>query len=392
VKDRASAARSAAKTVFISYSRKDAVWKDRLLTHLRVLESGGLFKVWSDSQLETGTEWDKNIEAAIQEARVAILLVSANFLTSRFILDTELPHLFRRRESHGLRLYPIIITPCAWKAITWLSGLQVRPAGARPLSGGTDYEIDLELSEIALEVLELLSADEPQAPAPDDRPPMDRTANAGKERQLVIGMFGMQTRSSWQRSLWDALGEEGFDFRPMVHGYSSVLSFLLPGGFKTQVERFRRHYAELVAGRSRLPSVIADGFGAYLFGSAVLRYPELRFERAILLNSPLPTHFPWTSLALNRSVEAVLHEYGHQNLLTRLLIWAMSDAGRSGALGFTDLAQGRVIQRAQPYFAHSDFFQTSNSLQTWIAFLRGDPWPGPNRPPRALTRRLAAAA
>jgi hypothetical protein len=385
VTDRASTAGRPDRTVFISYSRKDDVWRDRLLTHLRVLENDGLLKVWSDSRLQTGTDWEEDIEAAVQAARVAILLVSANFLTSRFILDTELPQLFRRREKDGLRLYPIIITPCAWKAIAWLGGLQVRPAGARPLSGGTDYEIDLELSEIAHEILDLISASEPKEPPPPKVRPPEPTND--EDRPLVMGLFGLQTRTTWQRSLGDALRDEGFGYYPVTHGFSSVLSVLLPGAFKTRLERFVRLYADLTAGRSRLPSAIADGYGAYLFGSAVLRYPQLRFERAILLNSPLPTHFPWSSVVSKGSVQAILHEYGHQGFLIRLLVWAMSDAGRSGALGFTDLADGSVIQRAQPYFAHSDFYGGPGSLRTWMAFLRGDAPPEFDRPPRALTRR-----
>lgn len=39
-------------TVFISYSHKDEVWKDRLETQLRVLQFEGLLETWTDRQID----------------------------------------------------------------------------------------------------------------------------------------------------------------------------------------------------------------------------------------------------------------------------------------------------------------------------------------------------
>lgn len=44
-------------TVFISYSHKDEEWKDRLVTHLSVLERAGLLDVWDDRRIEAGADW-----------------------------------------------------------------------------------------------------------------------------------------------------------------------------------------------------------------------------------------------------------------------------------------------------------------------------------------------
>ncbi len=35
-------------TIFISYSHKDEVWKDRLKPHLEVLETAGRISIWDD--------------------------------------------------------------------------------------------------------------------------------------------------------------------------------------------------------------------------------------------------------------------------------------------------------------------------------------------------------
>lgn len=73
-------------SVFISYSHKDEAWKDRLVTHLGVLQSQGLLDLWDDRRIGAGQDWHQEIEQAMAAASVAVLLVSADFLTSQFIL------------------------------------------------------------------------------------------------------------------------------------------------------------------------------------------------------------------------------------------------------------------------------------------------------------------
>ena len=90
-------------SVFISYSQKDEEWKDRLVTHLGVLEQAGILDLWEDRRIEAGDDWKPEIEKAINKATVAILMISANFLTSKFILGEEVPKLLERREKEGVR-------------------------------------------------------------------------------------------------------------------------------------------------------------------------------------------------------------------------------------------------------------------------------------------------
>ena len=40
--------------VFISYSHKDEVWKDRLLPQLKALEQIGLLETWDDRRIDAG--------------------------------------------------------------------------------------------------------------------------------------------------------------------------------------------------------------------------------------------------------------------------------------------------------------------------------------------------
>lgn len=98
--------------VFISYSHLDRDYLDRLLVHLKPLETEGLIDLWVDTYLRPGDRWKKEIEKALTRATVAILIVSADFLASDFITNNELPPILRNAEEKGTRVIPLIVKPC----------------------------------------------------------------------------------------------------------------------------------------------------------------------------------------------------------------------------------------------------------------------------------------
>ena len=75
----------------------------------------GLLSIWGDRRIAEGDAWYPEIEEALNEADVAILLISADFLTSRFIRGEEVPLLLERREKEGIRVIPLILKPCPWR-------------------------------------------------------------------------------------------------------------------------------------------------------------------------------------------------------------------------------------------------------------------------------------
>ena len=143
-------------TVFISYSHKDEDWKDRLVSHLGVLQHESLFDLWDDRRIGAGEDWYREIQVAMNKASVEILLVSANYLTSNFILSKEVPRLLELRVKEGIRVFPIVVKPCAWKQVKWLSRMNLRPKDGKPLSGGNEHQIDTDLAAIAEEVAAII--------------------------------------------------------------------------------------------------------------------------------------------------------------------------------------------------------------------------------------------
>ncbi len=96
-------------TIFISYSHRDRDWLDRILVHLGPLVRTGEIHVWSDRRLRSGDKWRAEISRSLEEANVAILLVTPDFLNSRFISSYELPPLLRAADSGDFRIIPVIV-------------------------------------------------------------------------------------------------------------------------------------------------------------------------------------------------------------------------------------------------------------------------------------------
>lgn len=143
------------KQVFVSYSHLDLGWLKKLQTHLRPLEREGTVNVWSDNKIKPGDKWEEEIQKALMSAKVAILLVSANFLASKFITECELPSLLESTESRGTKIIPVIVSDCLFDESD-LSQFQAVNV-ARPLANLSQAQQQKELANIARSVKNALS-------------------------------------------------------------------------------------------------------------------------------------------------------------------------------------------------------------------------------------------
>lgn len=99
-------------SIFISYCHADKKWLEEVQKHLRAIN--GIIKIdsWDDTQLRAGDVFEKEIKTALENAQIAILLVSTNFLASKFITTNEVPPLLESAEKKGTKIIPVIIGHC----------------------------------------------------------------------------------------------------------------------------------------------------------------------------------------------------------------------------------------------------------------------------------------
>jgi hypothetical protein len=120
--------------VFISYSHQDGKYLKRLQVHLKLLEREHQVCLWDDTRIAAGSDWRAEIQSELENASAAILLVSADFLASDFIMENELPPLLEASKSRGTIILPVIISPCRYTRIEGLSKFQAINDPSRPLS------------------------------------------------------------------------------------------------------------------------------------------------------------------------------------------------------------------------------------------------------------------
>jgi hypothetical protein len=139
--------------VVISYSHQDEVWMRRLLTHLKPFEVMRMLWVFSDASISAGIAFSREILKAIDNAQVVVLLVSADFLSSDFIREVELPRILERYRAGKLQIFPILVHDAAWDWIPWLRELQMRPWNATPLAARNHTGREKELANVVREIL-----------------------------------------------------------------------------------------------------------------------------------------------------------------------------------------------------------------------------------------------
>ena len=141
--------------VFVSYSHQDSKHfrNGGLLDYISGLSAEG-FKFWYDRNLAAGDVWDDEIRNELAAADIALVLVSQSLLNSRYCIDVEVATFIQRRAKLGLVIFPVILSPCDWKAHAWLASTQFEPRDGKTIS--RNYRDKGAREELYLNILEQL--------------------------------------------------------------------------------------------------------------------------------------------------------------------------------------------------------------------------------------------
>ena len=140
------------RELFISYSHLDRSWLERLRKNLKRLETRYGLQRWDDSRLQAGDLWRGEIEQALARAKVALLLVSPDFLASDFIDGDELPPLFKAAEREGLKILWVLLKPAYWESHEDIAMYQRVIPRSKAVSLLSDAEQDEAMVQIAKEI------------------------------------------------------------------------------------------------------------------------------------------------------------------------------------------------------------------------------------------------
>lgn len=145
----------ARKIVYLCYSRDDDRWLDRIKKMLHPLIEHCHLEFWNDSKIALGSERLLEIERAIEEASVALLLVSENFLASDFIKQIELPKLLQKRDEGKLHLLWVLLTSSLYEQSP-LSKFKAAHDTSIPLDMLTRPKRNKVLKEVGEQILKLM--------------------------------------------------------------------------------------------------------------------------------------------------------------------------------------------------------------------------------------------
>lgn len=125
--------------VFISYSHVDEEVKLELGKHLYPLTRLGMVDSWDDRQIKPGEEWDGEISKNLENADIIILLISVDFINSRYCYDIELKRAMERYEMREAKVIPVIVRQCLWHHAPF-GKLQALPKDAKAVANWGDRD------------------------------------------------------------------------------------------------------------------------------------------------------------------------------------------------------------------------------------------------------------
>ena len=123
--------------LFISYCHKDETLVSKFINHITPLKNNGIITEWIDRKIETGEEFQNEIDKNLENADIICLMISDNFLASKACIS-EKDVALDLKTKKGIRVIPVILSYCAWTEHKELSVLLATPTDGVPITSFND--------------------------------------------------------------------------------------------------------------------------------------------------------------------------------------------------------------------------------------------------------------
>jgi len=189
--------------VFFSYSHNDEDLRDRLEIHLAMLKRDGTIETWHDRRITAGDEFAGVIDGRIETADLILLLVSADFLNSRYCYDVEMKRAMERHAAGEARVIPIILRHCDWHPAPF-GKLQAAPKDGKPIVSWPD------LDEAFVDVVRQIRGALPSAA----RRPMSTSPINSTPAQTTLAQrsSNLRVKKTFTAADHDRFLDDGFEF------------------------------------------------------------------------------------------------------------------------------------------------------------------------------------
>nr|WP_320000334.1 toll/interleukin-1 receptor domain-containing protein [uncultured Draconibacterium sp.] len=147
--------------IFVSYSHQNSEWvsdsgKYPLIPWLKE-QLVGQAEIWTDHALKQmlGEDYTKLISSKINEADIAILLISQEFARPGYIHNVEMPLMKERYNREELKIIPLLISRLSKKGkenVSWIFDLQTYPNDTKPLLSFVND--DAQWADIRVDILD----------------------------------------------------------------------------------------------------------------------------------------------------------------------------------------------------------------------------------------------
>lgn len=139
--------------IFFSYSHKDEKLMHKVRQQLIPFEREGLLVKWYDRKIRAGQVWDEEIKRQLLSAHIILLLVSPDFIESRYCYNLEMKEALARHEKGEAVVIPVVLRPCTWKD-TPIGKLEALPTDGKPIT--TWSNVDTATLNVATGIIEVI--------------------------------------------------------------------------------------------------------------------------------------------------------------------------------------------------------------------------------------------